>query len=118
MNFIIKIMISTLAVLITAWLLPGVDVENNSFLTALIVAVVLSFLNSVVKPILVFLTIPITIVTLGLFLVIINACLILFADRLIDGFHVKGFWWALLFSIILSLVTAIFEGIKRSDDRK
>lgn len=117
MNFIVKIMISTLAVLISAWLLPGVDIENNSFVTALIVALVLAFLNSVVKPILVFLTIPITIVTLGLFLVIINAGMILLADRLIDGFHVRGFWWALLFSIILSIVTSIFEAIKRSDER-
>jgi putative membrane protein len=117
MSFIVKIMISTLAVLITAWLLPGVEIDNNSFLTALIVAVVLSFLNTVVKPILIFLTIPITILTLGLFLIVINACLILFASRLVDGFHVRGFFWAFMFSLIVSLITSIFEAIKKSDER-
>jgi putative membrane protein len=98
-------------------LLPGVSIEENSFLTALLVALVLAFLNAVVKPILIFFTIPITVVTLGLFLVVINAGIILLADKLVDGFHVKNFWWALLFSIILSIVSSIFEGIKRNDDR-
>ncbi len=110
-------MISTLAVLITSMLLPGVEIANNSFLTALIVAVVLAFLNSVVKPILVLLTIPISVVTLGLFLVVINAAIILLADKIVDGFHVKSFWWALLFSLILSLVSSIFENIKAKDDK-
>jgi putative membrane protein len=118
MNFIIKIMISTLAVLITSMLLPGVTIEENSFLTALLVALVLAFLNSVLKPALIFFTIPITVVTLGLFLIVINAGIILLADKLVDGFHVKNFWWALLFSIILSIVSSVFESIKRNDDRK
>ena len=117
MNFFVKIMISTLAVLITSMLLPGVEIAENSFITALIVAVVLAFLNSVVKPILVLLTIPISVVTLGLFLVVINAGIILLADKIVDGFHVKSFWWALLFSIILSMVSSIFEGIKSKDER-
>ena len=118
MNFIIKLMISTLAVLITAMLLPGVEIKNNSFLTAFIVAIVLAFLNSVVKPALIFLTIPITVFTLGLFLIVINACIILMADNLIDGFHVNGFWSALFFSFIVSIITSVFEAIKRSDDKK
>ncbi len=118
MNFIVKLLISTLAVLITARLLPGVEIKDNSFLTGFIVAVVLAFLNSVVKPALVFLTIPITVVTLGLFLIVINAGIILIADNLIDGFQVNGFWSAFFFSIIMSMVTSFFEAIKRSDDKK
>lgn len=115
MDFIIKIIISTLAVLISSFLLPGVRIEDNNFFTALLVAVVLAFLNAVVKPIMVVLTIPITIVSLGLFLIVINACIILLASKLVTGFHVDGFWWALLFSLILSMVTSILESLKQKD---
>lgn len=115
MDFIIKIIISTLAVLISSFLLPGVRIEDNNFFTALLVAVVLAFLNAVVKPIMVILTIPITIVSLGLFLIVINALIILLASKLVSGFHVDGFWWALLFSLILSMVTSILESLKQKD---
>jgi len=116
MKFLIQLVISTLAVLITSYLLPGVEIVGNSFLTALIVAAVLAFLNAVVKPIMIILTIPITFITLGLFLLVINALMILLASRLVNGFHVDGFWWALLFSLILSLVSSILESIKRRDE--
>lgn len=109
MNFIIKILISTLAVLVTSYMLPGVKVD--SFYTALVVAAVLSFLNIVVKPVMILLTIPITIISLGFFLIIINALMIMLTDKIVDGFEVNGFWWAILFSIILSLTTSVFEGI-------
>ena len=115
MDFIIKLIISTLAVLISSYLLPGVNIEGNNFFTALLVAAVLAFLNAVVKPIMVILTIPITIVSLGLFLIVINACMILLASKLVDGFHVNGFWWALLFSFILSITTSILESLKQKD---
>lgn len=115
MDFIIKLIISTLAVLISSFLLPGVRIEDNNFFTALLVAVVLAFLNAVIKPIMVVLTIPITIVSLGLFLIVINACIILLASKLVSGFHVDGFWWALLFSLILSMVTSILESLKQKD---
>lgn len=115
MKFITKIVVSTLAILITTWFLPGVTITGESdasrFLTAIMVAVALAFLNTVLKPILAFLTIPITILTLGLFYLVLNAVIILLADKLVDNFHVKGFWTALLFSLILSLVTSILEGI-------
>ncbi|HRG39542.1 MAG TPA: phage holin family protein, partial [Bacteroidia bacterium] len=65
--------------------------------------------------IMVVLTIPITIVSLGLFLIVINACIILLASKLVTGFHVDGFWWALLFSLILSMVTSILESLKQKD---
>lgn len=109
MKFIIKLIISTVAVIIVAKLLPNVTVD--SYYAGLLVAIVLAFLNSVVKPILTVLTIPITVVTLGLFLIILNGLIIIFADKLVDGFEVKGFFTALIFSFILSIVTGILNFI-------
>ncbi|MBS1638210.1 MAG: phage holin family protein [Bacteroidetes bacterium] len=119
MNFIIRLLISTAAVMLTALLLPGVQIEGNSFFTALLVAIVLAFLNAVVKPVLTILSLPITFFTLGLFLLVINAIIILLADKLVDGFHVKGFWSALFFSIILAIINSILDnmsGNKRPED--
>lgn len=116
MKFIIQLIISTLAVLITSYLLPGVEIVDNNFFTALIVAAVLAFLNAVVKPIMIILTIPITFLTLGFFLLVINALMILLAAKLVDDFRVDGFWWALLFSFILSIVTSILESLKKRDE--
>ncbi|MHB1147760.1 MAG: phage holin family protein [Lutibacter sp.] len=105
MNFILKIVLTAVAVLVIAHFLPGVSVVN--FTSAVIVAVVLALLRVTIKPLLIILTLPVTILTLGLFLLVINALIILLADNLIDGFNVTGFWIALLFSLILS----IFESI-------
>jgi len=105
MNLILKIVLTAVAVLVIAHFLPGVSVVN--FTSSVIVAVVLALLRVTIKPILIILTLPVTIVTLGLFLLVINALIILLADNLIDGFQVTGFWIALLFSLILS----VFESI-------
>lgn len=118
MQFVIQIIISTLAVLISAYFLSGVRIEENSFLTAVIVAAVLAFLNAVVKPLMVILTIPITLMTMGIFLLAINAFMIQLTANLVDGFSVNSFWSALWFSLILSIVTSILEGIKRKDNQK
>jgi len=107
MNFILNIIITSVAVLLVANFLPGVHVDT--FTTSLLVAVVLAFMNSIVKPILTVLTIPITILSLGLFLIVINGGIILMTDKLIDGFEVKGFWWDLVFSFILSITTGILN---------
>ncbi|MFH1296409.1 MAG: phage holin family protein [Bacteroidota bacterium] len=104
---IIQILILTFAVILTSYLLPGITVK--SFWTALLVAIVLALLNAFVKPIMVALTIPFTLWTFGLFLFVINALIILLAGALIKGFEVKGFWWALIFSIILSLIQYLLE---------
>lgn len=109
MSILVKWVLSALAVLIAAYVLPGVSVA--SFWSALIVAVVLALLNALLKPLLVILTIPITIVTLGLFLLVINALIILATDALIGGFEVSNFWWALLFSLLLSVLGALFDDI-------
>ncbi|MFN4234557.1 MAG: phage holin family protein [Bacteroidia bacterium] len=108
-QFITKLIISSIAVLTSAYILPGVHVEN--FTTALVVAAVLAFLNAFLKPLLIIFTIPFTVITLGLFLLVINAVIIIVTDNLIDGFEVRNFWWALLFSLILSLTTSVFEAI-------
>jgi putative membrane protein len=110
MNLLVKWLLYALAVLAGAYLLPGVDV-NGGFVTALIVALVLSLLNVTVKPILTILTIPVTILTLGLFLLVINAIVIMIVDYFVSGFSVDGFWYALLFSIVLSIVYSILNGI-------
>jgi putative membrane protein len=104
MNFLIRILVSALVAFGLSYILSGVHMDT--FITALIVALVLAVLNALVKPILILLTLPITIVTLGLFLFVINALMILLCDKLIDGFSVDGFWWALLFSILLSIVSS------------
>lgn len=118
MEFILKLIVSTLAVLITAYLLPGVEIVDNNFFTAITVAAVLSFLNAIVKPIMVILTIPITLFTLGFFLLVINAFIILLAAKIVDDFHVNEFWWAMLFSLILSVVTSILESVKQRDEQQ
>ncbi len=88
---------------------PHITVD--SYTTTLLVAIVLAFLNSIVKPILTVLTIPITVFTLGFFLLAINALIILFAQKLVSGFHVQGFWWALFFSLLLSICTGILNAV-------
>jgi putative membrane protein len=107
MKLFFRIIVSAISVVLTAYLLPGVHVRD--LLTALILAVVLAILNGIVKPVLIILTIPVTIITLGLFLSVINAVIILIAGRLVPGFVVDGFWWALLFSIILSMITSLLS---------
>jgi len=127
MNFLLKLFISAIAVMITAWFLDGVTIGNNQFITtgspglnrlitSLLVAVVLAFLNSIVKPVLTLLSLPITFFTLGLFLLAINAFIILFADKLVDGFKVDGFWTALWFSLVLSLVSSVLDLVKGKKD--
>lgn len=109
MNFIIKLFLNAIAVVITAFLLQKGIVLNN-FYYAILLAAVLALLNASVKPLLVFLTIPATIFSLGLFLLAINAFIIEIAAWILSpGFEVKNFWWALLFSIVLSFVNGIFE---------
>ena len=111
MDLLIRIIITTIAVLLTDLLLPGVHI--NDFLTGLLVAVVLGLLNALLRPLLLVLTLPITLVTLGLFILVINAGIVLLAERLVDGFEVDGWWWALGFSIILSIVQGFLQALDK-----
>ena len=113
MRILVKLLINALIIFALAWALPGVQVTD--YWTALIVAVILGVLNIFVKPLLIILTIPVTIVTLGLFLFVINAFLILMTSSLVDGFNVNGFWWALIFSIIISVLNAAFDRPSKED---
>ena len=113
MNYIFKVLLTAFAVLVIAKFLPGVTVD--SYGTAIWVAFIVGILFSILKPILVILTLPVTILTLGLFLFVINAAMILLANSWIDGFSVSGFWTALLFSIILSFFESILHKILEKD---
>jgi putative membrane protein len=104
MNIVLRIIISAVVAFALSYVLTGIHIQN--FVTALILAVVLGLLNLIVKPILVILTLPITIFTFGLFLFVINALIILLAAKFVSGFRVDGFWWAMLFSLLLSILTS------------
>lgn len=110
MKTIINILFTTFFVLLLANFMPGVTVD--SFYTALIVALVLGLLNIFVKPLLVLFTLPISIVTLGLFLLVINAIIVMICDALIDGFRIIDFVHALIFSLILSVCQSIVSGLQ------
>lgn len=101
MKTILKLLLTALAVMILAHILPGIGI--NSYGTAILVAFTIAVLNMFVRPLLVFFTLPATIITLGLFLFVINACIILLAEKIVGGFQVAGFWYALLFSVCLSI---------------
>ncbi len=116
MNSIIKFFLTGLAVLLTAYLLPGVHVENYG--QALLVALVLSIANVIVKPILILFTIPLTVLSLGLFLLVINAIIILMVDYFVPGFSVDGFWWALAFSLILSVFNSMFSDLTKESKKE
>lgn len=115
MNTLVKILLSSVAVIIASYLLPGVEVDG--FVTAVIIAVLLSLLNVTVKPLLVILTIPLTVFTLGLFLLVINALIILMADAIIPGFEVYSFWWALIFSLLLSLINSLLSDLSKDNQK-
>lgn len=116
MNGIVKFLLNGLAVLLTAYLLPGVHVEHYGH--ALLVALVLSIANVLVKPLLIIFTIPLTIMSFGLFLLVINALIILIVDYFVPGFAVDGFWWALAFSLILSVFNSLFSDIAKDKEQK
>jgi putative membrane protein len=111
MQKIIHWIINAVAVLIAAYIIPTVHVEG--FFTALVVAVVLGVFNTFLRPILILLTLPITVVTLGLFALVINTLLIMLAALIVPGFTVGSFWWALLFGVVLALVNAVLHSFEK-----
>src|SRR5688572_7936206 len=113
MNLLRRIIVTSIVAFGLSYLLEGI--KFDSFWTAIIVAIVLAVLNAIVKPILILFTLPITLVTFGLFLFVINALIILLAEKLVSGFSVAGFWWALLFSLLLSLITSLLYKEKKEE---
>lgn len=110
MRFIAVILINGLLVYLAAWLLPGVSVTGYGI--AIITGLLLGLVNFFIKPVLTILTLPITILTLGLFLLIINAAMVLLVDWLVAGFEVRGWGWAILFTIILALMNLFVPSIE------
>src|SRR5699024_3875254 len=114
MSGLIRLLLTAVAVYLLPYILKGVVVEK--FTTAIFVAIVLAILQFLIKPLLVFLTLPITILTLGLFLFIVNAIIILMAAYFVPGFEVTNIWWALLFSILLSILeSSLFQIVGVAD---
>lgn len=107
MRLLVKWIVTTAAILISAYLLPGVSIRSIG--AALVAALVLGLINAIVRPILVVLTFPITIVTLGLFIFILNALLVLLTSAIVPGFQVQSFLWALLFSLVFSIVSFVLH---------
>lgn len=115
MNLIIRLLITAVVAYLLTYVLSGVRFDD--FSSTIVFALVLGLLNLIVKPILKLLGLPLTIITLGLFSLVINAIVIMIADYFVDGMTVDGFWWALIFSIVLSLVTSVFESVFISKDK-
>jgi putative membrane protein len=112
MKFLLRILITAAVAYGLSKVLSGIHIDT--FVTAIIFALVLSFLNSIVKPILVILTLPLTVLTLGLFLLIINVIIILLAGKFVDGIKIDGFFWALIFGFLLSFISSILIKMDKS----
>jgi len=109
MQILLRWLLSALAIIITAKLIPGIHVA--SFWASLWIAVILGLINAVIRPILILITLPINIFTLGLFTLVINGALVLLASSVIKGFEVSGFWVAILFSIVLSVISYLLNSL-------
>lgn len=114
MNLIIRLLITAIVAFLLTKVLPGVHFEG--FSTAVIFAVVLGLLNLIVKPVLSLFGLPLTIITLGFFALVINAIIILIADYFIDSMNIDGFWWAFIFSILLSIITSLVNSMFADKD--
>lgn len=115
MKLIIRILLSTIAVLVADLLLSGVHAPD--FTTGLLVAIVLGVLNAVLRPLLLLLTLPVTVLTLGLFVLVINAAMVLLAARIVPDFTVASFWWALAFSVVMWLVQTVLMAVDGGDKK-
>jgi putative membrane protein len=113
MKWILKLLLTALAVLLLANILPGVAVTTYAY--TVWVAVVIGLLNGFVRPLFIFLTLPATLITLGLFLFVINACIILIAANFLGGFKLESFWWAMLFSLLLSFLQSVLYSFLKED---
>ena len=113
MKFLVRLLITAVVAYGLSMILkPHIIID--SFSTALVFVIVLGILNAIVKPILILLTLPISILTLGIFLLIINVLMVILADKFVEGIHIDGFWWAFIFGILLSfLSSAISKSEKR-----
>jgi len=110
-KIIVHWLVSAISIIISAYLLPGVHVSG--FVPALILAIVLGIVNTFIRPLFIILTLPISILTLGLFTLVINAVLIMLSTKLVTGVSIDGFLWALAFGVVLAVVHAILRKLER-----
>jgi putative membrane protein len=108
MRFLFRLLINVVAILIIAHILPGL-IRVDGFLAALVAALLLGIVNTIIRPILVILTFPLTLLSFGLFLLVINGLMLWLVSALVSGFHVSGFWGALFGSILISIVSWILS---------
>lgn len=113
MYILLSILLSTIAVFVTGHILPGVKVEN--FGTALVVAIVLGVINAFIRPLIFILTLPINILTLGLFTFVIMALIVMAVSAIVPGFQVDGFWWAMAFALVLTIISAFLNSLNPLD---
>ena len=114
MQIISYLLVHGISVFIAAYLLPGVVI--TSIWTALLVAIVLGVANTFIKPLLVLLTLPLTLITFGLFTFVINGLLVLLASWIVSGFEVENFLWALLFSLVITLISSFFNNLVKNTE--
>ena len=112
-RFLIHWLVIALALWVTAWVLPGVNVDSTQALA--IAAIVLGLVNALIRPLLTILTLPITILTLGLFYLVVNGLTFLLASKMVSGFHVAGFWWAVLGALLVSIISSFVGGFAGDD---
>ena len=116
MRFLARLLLNGLAIIIAAWLLPGLHLSGT--FAALVAGAILGFVNAIIRPVLFFLTLPLTLVTLGLFIFVLNALCLGLTAALVPGFDIDSFWWALLGALLISIVSWILNGLlvgKRQD---
>lgn len=111
MKLLVYLLINSVAIIVAASILPGVTVDSVT--TVVLLAIVLGVINTFIKPLVLLLTLPINLVTLGLFTFVVNALLVLLADLLVGGFAVSNFLWALLFSLVVSLVSSFLNHLTK-----
>lgn len=116
MNSLLKIFIIAAISYALANVLNGIHVTD--FWTAIVFALVLAVLNVFAKPVFIILTLPVTLITLGLFLFVINALMVLLASKMVDGFSIENFWWALLFSLLLSFIMSLIDKQAKEEKNK
>jgi putative membrane protein len=109
MRFLARLVLNGVAIIVAAWLLPGLHIDGP--FPALIAGAILGFVNAIVRPILILLTLPLTLITLGLFIFVVNAICFALTAWIVPGFSVDGFWWALLGALLVSVVSWILNGL-------
>ena len=109
MRFLARLVLNGVAIILAAYVLPGIHIAG--FFAALVAGVILGFVNAIVRPVLFFLTLPLTLITLGLFIFVLNAICFALTAWLVPGFSVDGFWWAIFGALLVSIVSWILNGI-------